>query len=268
VGTESTGDFKRIVMRDCTIVGQRHAWKGELTSGISLQAVDGGTLEGVVVSNIRMTNVRAPIFVRLGRRGRAQAVRTAGALRDVSISNVVATGASGASAITGIPRQPVERISLQNIRVTARGGGKAELVSLDMPEMERMYADATMFGDLPAYGLYCRHVVGLTVDGSDLRVVQPDARPAVVLDDVRQVDVRAVRAMPPAGGGPTLWLHSVQNGLVHDFRPHAPDRAVVRVSGGATSKVRLVGAAAARLDRHTVLVDGDVLPTALQVETR
>ena len=268
VGTESTGDFKRIVMRDCTIVGQRHAWKGELTSGISLQAVDGGTLEGVVVSNIRMTNVRAPIFVRLGRRGRAQAVRTAGALRDVSISNVVATGASGASAITGIPRQPVERISLQNIRVTARGGGKAELVSLDMPEMERMYADATMFGDLPAYGLYCRHVVGLTVDGSDLRVVQPDARPAVVLDDVRQVDVRAVRAMPPAGGGPTLWLHSVQNGLVHDFRPHAPDRAVVRVSGGATSKVRLVGAAAARLDSHTVLVDGDVLPTALQVETR
>jgi len=52
------------------------------------------------------------------------------------------------------------------------------------------------------------------------------------------------------------------------FPSHAPDKAVVRVSGGATSKVRLVGANDARLDSHTVLVDGDVLPTALQVETR
>jgi polygalacturonase len=268
LGTESTGDFRRIVMRDCTIVGQRHAWKGELSSGIALQAVDGGALEGVDVSNIRMTDIRAPIFVRLARRGRAQAVRTAGTLRDVSISNVVATGATGASSITGIRGHPVERISLKNIRVTARGGGRAELVSLDMPDMERLYPDATMFGDLPAYGLYCRRVVGLTVDGIDLRVLQPDARPAVVLADARDVDVRGMRAMPPVEGGPTLWLHSVQDGLVHDFRPHASGRVVVRVGGAATSRVRLVGADEARVDPHRVLVDGDVLATAVQVVRR
>ena len=57
-------------------------------------------------------------------------------LRDVSISNVVATGASGTSSITGIPGHPVERMSLQNVRVTAVGGGEAELVSLEMPDME------------------------------------------------------------------------------------------------------------------------------------
>ena len=55
---------------------------------------------------------------------------------------------------------------------------------------------------------------------------------------------------------------------VRDFRPHAPDKAVVRVSGAATSKVRLVGANDAQVDRHTVLVDGDVQATALEVETR
>ena len=268
LGTESTGDFRRIVMRDCTIVGRRYPVKGELSCGIALQAVDGGALERVVVSNIRMTDVRAPIFVRLARRGRAQAVRTAGVLRDVSISNVVATGASGTSSITGIPGHPVERISLQNVRVTAAGGGKAELVSLDMPEMERRYPDATMFGDLPAYGLYCRHVVGLKVNEIDLSVAQVDARPAVVLDDVRDVEFRAMGVMPPADGGPTLWLHSVQDGLVRDLRPHASGPTVVRVSGAASSRIRLLGPRDAPVDRHTVIVDGDVMATALQGSQR
>lgn len=264
LGTESAGDFRRIFMSDCTIVGQRHPWKGDMSSGIALQAVDGGALEHVAVSNIRMTDVFAPIFVRLARRGRAQPVRTAGVLRDVSISNVVATGASGTSSITGIPGHLVERISLQNVRVTAVGGGKAELVSLDMPDMERLYPDATMFGDLPAYGLYCRHVVGLSVKGIDLGVAQPDARPAVVLDQVRNLDLRAMRAMPPADGGPTLWLHSLQDGRLRDLRSHASAPPVVRVSGAASSGIRVLGASNAAVDRPTVVIDGDVLATALQ----
>jgi polygalacturonase len=265
LGTESTGDFRNIEFRDCTIVGQRHAWKGELSSGVSLQAVDGGTIERIVVSNIRMTDVRSPIFVRLARRRRAPAEGTVGALRDVSISNVVAKGASGSSSITGIPGLPVGRISLKEIRILAGGGGQAGLVSLDMPEMEGRYPDATMFGDLPAYGLYCRHVVGLTLDGMDLRVVRPDARPAMVLDDVRAVAVRAVHAMPPAGGGPTLWLHSVQDVTVENAGPHSAVPTVVRVGGGKTSRVRLLGVGSGPGAHPALLVDADVPATALQL---
>lgn len=265
LGTESTGDFRHIAFRNCTIVGQRHPWKGELSSGISLQAVDGGTLEQVVVSNIRMTQVRSPIFVRLARRGRGQAAGTVGALRDVSISDVVARGASGASSITGVPGLPVGRISLEKIRVLASGGGQAELVTLDMPEMEGRYPDATMFGDLPAYGLYCRHVVGLTVDGLDLRVVQPDARPAIVLDDVRDAAVRTMHATPPAGGRPAIWLHSVQDVTVQNTRSHAPHPPVVRVGGRKTSRVLLLGTSTDPGAAHAVLIDGDVAATALRL---
>ena len=165
LGTESAGDFRGIVFRDCDIFGQRPGWKGELSSGVSLQAVDGGTLEAVTVSNIRMTDIRAPSSCACQARRVAVAGKS-GALRNVSISNIVATGTTGSSSITGVPGLPVEGISLKNVRVTAKGGGQADLVSLDMPEMEGKYPDATMFGDLPAYGLYCRHVVGLTLDGS------------------------------------------------------------------------------------------------------
>lgn len=242
LGTESAGDFRGITLRDCTVVGQRHPWKGELTSGVSLQAVDGGRLREVAVSNIRMTNIRSPIFVRLARRGRAPGGGPGGELRDVSISNVVAEGATGASSITGIPGLSVGSITLKDIRILSAGGGKAELVSLEMPEMEGRYPDAAMFTDLPAYGFYCRHVVGLTMDGLDLSVAQPDARPALVFDDVRELDLRALRATPPSDAGPTVWLNAVQGAVVRDTRPHGAGRSMVRVSGPATARVRVVGA--------------------------
>jgi hypothetical protein len=221
LGTESTADFEHIVFRDCTIVGRRHAWKGDLSSGLAIETVDGGRLAHVSVSNIRMSNVRAPIFVRLAQRGRGQDVPAAGRLRDVSSSNLVAVGAMTASSITGIPGHLVSEISLRNIRITARGGGDAETVDRPVPELEKRYPDAYMFNDLPAYGLYCRHVDGLKVDGIDLRVDQPDARPALVLDDASRVVIRAMQAVPPTEGGPLVWLRSVRECVLDALRPRA-----------------------------------------------
>jgi hypothetical protein len=40
-------------------------------------------------------------------------------------------------------------------------------------------------GDLPAYGLYCRHVNDLRLDGLRLKTAEPDNRPAIVLENVR-----------------------------------------------------------------------------------
>ncbi len=200
LGTESSGDFRAIVFRDCTIVGRRHPWKGELTCGVALTSVDGGTLEDVIVSRIRMEAVRAPLFLRLGRRGRGQPVPAAGALRKVEISDVVATGASGSSSVMGLRGEPVTRIALRNVRVTALGGRPSDLVLGDVPEADGMYPDAGRLGELPAYGLYCRHVAGLTLDRVDLSVERPDPRPAVLLDTVRDVTVRGLRAMAPPDG--------------------------------------------------------------------
>ena len=170
--------------------------------------MDGGTLERVVVSDLRMTNVRAPIFVRLGKRGRAQDVPMPGRLKNVSISNVVAVGATTASSITGIPGYPVSDISLKNVRITARGGAGPEVAAQKVLELERGYPDAFMYRDLPAYGLYCRHVRRVTLHRIELSVDQPDARPAVVLDDVEHARMRTFGSTPPAEGQPLVWLRS------------------------------------------------------------
>lgn len=259
LGTESAGDFRDIAISDCTIVGKRHpsSWKGDLTSGLSLEAVDGGVLERVTVSNLRMTNVRTPIFVRLARRGRGQRVPTPGALRHVSIDDVEAAGALSASTITGVPGAPVEAITLRNIKIETRGGGTRQ-VSLRVPEHESRYPDATMFVDLPAYGFYCRHVVGLDMNAVHLTLDQADARSAVVLDDVRDARLRTLHAMTPLEGGPMVWLHAVRDAELVDLHPREGS-TVARLSGTETARIRI--------DRRhvpqAVVVDRDLSATAL-----
>ena len=156
-------------------------------------------------------------------------------------------------------------IALKNIWVTAKGGGKAEPVLQNVPELEKTYPDAYMFKDLPAYGLYCRHVRGLTVDGIDLSVDQPDARPAVVLDDVDHAKVRALQAAPAAEAEPLLWLRSVRDCLLQGLRPRAGTKTVLRLSGADTARIRLQGNDFSQVDK-VVMIDAAVAPTALRVE--
>ena len=92
-------------------------------SGISLEAVDGSHIEGVVISNVTMTGVKVPIFVRLGNRGRGLDPKVAGSVEDVSISNVSARGATAPSSVTGIPGYRVRRVSLDGIHLMLRGRG-------------------------------------------------------------------------------------------------------------------------------------------------
>lgn len=264
LGTESTGDFNDIVFSNCTIVGEAHPWKGDLTSGVSLTTVDGGRLERIIVSHIRMSNVRAPIFVRRGKRGRGQDVPIAGTLENISISNVVAVGAITASSITGVPGYPVSEIRLENVRITARGGGEAQVESPIVPEMEKRYPDAYMFRDLPAYGLYCRHVRGLTLNALKLDADRPDGRPAVVLHDVHRGHMRSLHAMPPAEGQPLIWLRSVRGYLLTGLRARAGTAAVLRLSGADTAGVRVTGNDFSRASR-AAMVDASVDETALRM---
>src|SRR5688572_4362265 len=98
LGTESTGDFRQIVLSNCVFDGtapvHRDASAAAEGGGIAVLTVDGGTIDGVTISNVVMRDVLAPIFVRLGNRGRDQRRAVPGQLRNVVISGVMATGAS------------------------------------------------------------------------------------------------------------------------------------------------------------------------------
>jgi polygalacturonase len=272
IGTESSGDVRNVVFRNCRLSGRAEPWrppprdwKPLPSAGVSIQNVDGGRLERVVVSGLTMVGVRAPIFIRLAERGRGQDPPAAGTLSRVVVSDVVATGATWASSIMGVPGRDVADVSVANIRISARGGGAAELVSREVPEREREYPDAARTGDLPAHGLYCRHVTRLRLEHAAFTLDHPDARPAVILDDVREARLTSVVAPPASPAGPMVWLRSVRECLLTGLRTRPDGAPLVRLSGADTARIRVVRSGSRR-GEPTTLLDAEVDAAALRHE--
>jgi hypothetical protein len=203
MGTESVGGFRNITISNCAIRPSKYETiqngRREGLAGIALESVDGGTLDRVTISNITMEGTTSPIFLRLGNRGRKPdpnaPTRDVGALRNVIISNIVATGASPLGcSIAGIPGHPIENVTLRNIDITFRGGGTLQDAARDIPEMPQAYPECTMFGTLPAYGFYARHVKGLTLDNVRMGWSSSDDRPAFIGEDVFDLTIRGLKA--------------------------------------------------------------------------
>ncbi len=241
LGTESSGDFKNIAFTNCTVFAQPEKWKKYPTTGVAIESVDGANVDRVVVSNIAMEDVNAPLFIRLGNRGRAQNVPTPGTLQNVSISNITATGARLASSISGIPGHPVKRVTLSHIRVSAVGGGKAEWAGRKIPELVASYPEANMFGDLPALGLFCRQADGLTLDHLEFIAENPDPRPVLIAEHVDDLDVSSLRASPTSGSEPVVLLRNVSRALVQGTRAMEGTAVFLRLTGEQSGKVHALG---------------------------
>ncbi len=77
---------------------------------------------------------------------------------------------------------------------------------------------------LPAYGFYCRHVVGLELRDLRLRTVQPDLRHVLVCDDVQDLVLDGVDARPAAGSAPAIRLIRSPGAIIHKGDEPAADR--------------------------------------------
>jgi polygalacturonase len=181
LGTESESGFKNIAASNLVMLPRESPHRAAI-SGISLESVDGAVLENIVISNVAMEGARTPVFLRLGNRGRGMAEAKPGGLRMVSIANVVATGATLASSITGLPGARVRGVTLSDLRLSYRGGGKQ--FNGEVPEAPAKYPEATMFGELPGYWLYGRHAEDVVLRNVLLAAESGDERPAVVTEDV------------------------------------------------------------------------------------
>jgi polygalacturonase len=207
-GTESNGGFKNVTISNCVF---------DYSRGLALETVDGGLLEDVTISNITMRDiVNAPIYIRLGARMRGPDGVEVGRLRRVSISNVVVHNAATEHAviILGLPGHPVEDVTLDNIRIDFAGGGTTEMAARQVPEDEKGYPEPYRHGEMPAYGVFARHVRGLDIRNVRLSYAKDDARPPFVLEDVAGVDFSNVSA-PRVPSVPMFELKNVEDLTTH-----------------------------------------------------
>ncbi|KAI9029193.1 family 28 glycoside hydrolase [Hyaloraphidium curvatum] len=219
LGTESNGGFRDVSINNCVF---------ERSRGIALETVDGGPLENVRISDIVMRDVTtAPIFLRVGARMRGPEGARVSGMRGILLTNITAYNAEPrySSIIAGLPDHPINGVELSGIRVVSAGGGTREQAARVLAENEQGYPEPSMFGVTPSHGLYIRHARGFVVRNASFRTLEPDARPAVVVERADGVLFDGASGARRPGQGADFVAKSVR-GLVVRNRPGHPDRKV------------------------------------------
>lgn len=235
LGTESNGGFDNIVFSNSAIYGTELA-------GIALETVDGGDLRRVSISNIVMRDTRYPIFLRLGNRARPVSESSPrpgiAAFSGVMIRGVIADASSPFGClIAGLPDHPIEDVVLEDIQLTTPGGGTQGEAGRQIPERATAYPEAMMFGTLPASGVYCRHVRGLSLNRISLRTARPDSRPALVADDVDDLAISGLSG--PAAGIPLIEFHDVRHARIRETRTSGGNQELLKVSGSGSQDIAI-----------------------------
>lgn len=228
MGTESGGGFQNIRVADCQVHSPRDSQviygRQRGLAGIALEIVDGGTLQNVDVSQIKIDGVSVAIFLRLGNRARVfetgQAKPGVGRFSQVTLSDITATNTSDIGcSITGLPGHPVEGVTLSGIAIGFDGGGTKEQTTRAIPEREAAYPESTMFGALPAYGFFCRHAKGLTFRNVKLHTTNPDLRHAMVFEDVEDLRIDGLDVPQADGAAAPVRFAQVRKAVVLNGPP-------------------------------------------------
>jgi len=221
-GTASRGAFNRIVVSNCVVkpsavretLHPRQLVDG--ITGIDLASTDGAALTNVSFNNIVIDGVLTPFFLRLGNRhsrrkresGATVSSIRAGIVEGVSLSNIRAVNAGPvACSISGYPGHYVRDVRLSNIDLALRSSGTAADLDTEVPENSDRYPMTTMFRvNLPAYGLFVRHVRDISIDGLHLRPKAEEPRPELVADDVYGIQVTGLTSSHPKREKPELKI--------------------------------------------------------------
>ena len=211
-GTASLGGFRNIRIANIRIFDTYR-------SAVALEAVDGGSIGNVEIDSLQVSHIGNLVFLRIGERTSGKR----GKLDNIRINHVVAEIAankadsgyeyegpiehmprniSPAVIIAGLPGSPVTNVSLDNIQIKHPGGGNSKFANVALNELDSVpenaagYPEFSMFGELPAWGIYIRHAEGIHLSNADLSCLKKDYRTSIVLDDVHYSQFVSLKLKP------------------------------------------------------------------------
>lgn len=186
-GTDTQGDFRNIIARNLVLGGLPDSLPSfrnryECSTGITLETVDGGNVENILIENITINRSRCPVFMYIGDRGRVLSDEKPGPgyLRNIIVRNIKGKeNRRQGSLITGIPEQAIENVVIKDMDISMIGGGSTEMAARTVPEKVG-YPDAQDFrrDGLPAFGFYIRHAKDIYLENVKVSPDTEDGRPA------------------------------------------------------------------------------------------
>ena len=200
-GTASWGAFRNVRIDNIRI-------RDTFRSAIAIESVDGAVIENIHITDIKAKNTGNAIFIRLGHRSGSKP----GKIENIRIENMkvkipfarpdINYDLRGPepdffhnplpSSISGIPGYPIRNIILGNITISCPGRASKGMAYIpltrlnDIPENINGYPEFTMFGELPCWGLFLRHVDGIRLDNVRLKLRHRDFRPDIIKIDVKE----------------------------------------------------------------------------------
>lgn len=205
-GTDTHGNFRNIIGQKLTLGGfpdksDSFRGRGDCSTGITIETVDGGNIENIMIENVNIDRARCPIFLYIADRSRTLdgTKVPAGYMKDIVIRNVKGknNGIQG-SLITGIPEKHIQDVYIGNVYFQTCGGGEASITNKPVP-VRVYYPDAQDFSrnGLPSYGFYIRYVDGIVLDNVSVQPVSDDRRPCFKVDNSNaSIHVKACQNTP------------------------------------------------------------------------
>jgi len=198
-GTESLGGIKNALITNCILSGcdvESDVWKrAKAITGIALEIVDGGRMENIKISGMKISNTYAPFFIRLGNRGRKlenSQKPGVGSIKNIEISDVTSENVRiETSTISGIPGFWIEEVVFKNIKMICNGGVmEKDFMDWQVPENEDSYPEVNMFGkQIPASVFYIRHVKNIKFENFTVQILKDDLRPLITTEDTHHFEL-------------------------------------------------------------------------------
>ncbi len=212
-GTMGAGGFKDVRIVNNTVYDTYR-------SAVTIQSVDGGICENILVDSLYATNVGNAIYLNVGARRDKPSSMDGITIRNLYCEVAATkpdTGYEYEGPVEDLPRNispcgiiglkdsKIRNVTLENIEVVFPGGGDLHYahVGLDeldkVPEMPKAYPEFSQHMELPAWGFFIRHVDGLTMKNISLKALKKDYRTAIVMDDVNNHNISELTVMEPDG---------------------------------------------------------------------
>jgi len=166
-------------------------------------------MKNMTFSNLVMENVPRPIFMTFCQQ-RACVDTPEGEfepltrMHNMVFSNIIVDNSkldkNSAFLLTGMPNHDIEDITIKDVQFIVSGGGtnedaeKNDLNEYTLEVLKGHWPEFSLVGALPAYGVYARHMDGLTLENISIKTVSGDERVPVILKDVKNVSTRDIYA--------------------------------------------------------------------------
>lgn len=139
-----------------------------------------------------------------------------------------------------MPGHYITNVTLENIEISLAGGGTVENSRQAVPEAIDKYPEVKTFGPtIPAYGIWARHVKGLTLKNVTFHLAGNDVRPAFICEDGQQVSLLDWKIPPTTGGQSVIRLQQVTGATVSQWNVEGNAEAFVRVEGSDSNDIRI-----------------------------